>query len=486
MFSHCLRCSWASGSLVLLCVAALLSVFSAANATDRSLEEADARAPTENGLPNILFIMTDQQHAGMMSCAGNPYLKTPAMDSLARDGIRFTNTYAANPVCVPSRIGMATGVMPGRLGVFNNGMKADVPHDVDAHSLGKLIKSAGYNTFYGGKVHMCAELAPRNAGYDEYYKDQRDNLPAACIEFIERKRDNPFFVVASFINPHDICFAYSAYKGTSPKGKQSVEHLYRQAAALPPDELPPLPDNYAIPPEEPHAIESNLSPRAVTPAGTMRAEYDQRQWQIYRWIYCRLTEQVDRHIGQILDAVKRNGLEDKTLIVFTSDHGNMDASHRLASKGLFYEESAGVPMLMKYKGVIPPDTVDEHLVSNGLDILPTLCDYAGVAVPTTLLGRSLRPIAEDKRVGQWRPYVVSENHAGRMIRSQRYKYCVYTEGSIRESLVDMRNDPGEMKNVATLPEYKDALLEHRRYLDRWIEESGDTQARAFVVEAARE
>ena len=124
------------------------------------------------------------------------------------------------------------------------------------------------------------------------------------------------------------------------------------------------------------------------------------------------------------------------------------------------------------------------LISNGLDILPTLCDYAGVAVPTTLLGRSLRPIAEGKRIDQWRPYVVSENHTGRMIRSQRYKYCVYTEGAIRESLVDMRNDPGEMKNVATLAEYKDALLKHRGYLQQWIEESGDAQARTFAVEAA--
>jgi arylsulfatase A-like enzyme len=293
--------------------------------------------------------MTDQQHAGMMSCAGNPDLKTPAMDSLARDGIRFTNAYAANPVCVPSRISMATGVMPGRLGVFNNGMKANVSTAVDANSLGKLIKSAGYDTFYGGKVHMCAELTPLRAGYDEYYKDQREDLPAACIDFIERKRENPFFVVASFIDPHDICFAYSAKKGTSPRGKQSVAHLYRQAAALPLGELPPLPKNYAIPPAEPQSIASHLSPRAVTPAGTMRQEYDDREWRIYRWIYCRLTEQVDQHIGQILDAVKRNGSEDKTLIVFTSDHGNMDASHRLASKGLFYEESAGVPMLLKWK-----------------------------------------------------------------------------------------------------------------------------------------
>ena len=486
MFSHWLRSSRAYVGVVLLCLAAVLPASALASAPDQSLEEAGTGARTKNRPPNILFIMTDQQHAGMMSCAGNPHLQTPAMDRLARDGIRFTNAYAANPVCVPSRISMATGVMPGRLGVFSNGMKADVPHDVDAHSLGKLIKSAGYDTFYGGKVHMCAELAPLSAGYDEYCKDQRDGLPAACIEFIEGKREKPFFVVASFINPHDICFAYRAYKGRSPKGKQSVEHLYRQAAALPLDELPPLPENYAIPAAEPHAIESNLSPRAVTPAGTMRKEYDQRQWRLYRWIYCRLTEQVDRHIGLILDAVKRNGLEDKTLIVFTSDHGNMDASHRLASKGLFYDESVGVPLLMKYKGAIPPGTVDEHLVSNGLDILPTLCDFAGVAVPTTLLGRSLRPIAEGKRVDEWRPYVVSENHTGRMIRSRRYKYCVYTEGAIRESLVDMWNDPGEMTNLALFPEYNNALFEHWSYLDQWIEKSGDTQARTFAVGAARE
>lgn len=441
-----------------------------------------ADPPAANKPPNILFIMTDQQHAEMMSCSGNRSLNTPAMDSLARDGVRFENAYATNPVCVPSRIGMATGVMPGRLGVFNNGMKADIPDEVDANSLGRLIKSAGYDTFYGGKVHMCKELSPLSAGYDEYFRDQREALPAACIEFIQRKRDRPFFAVASFINPHDICFAYSAYKGASPKGEQSVEHLYRQAAALPLAQLPPLPENYAIPSGEPNAVEDNLNPRAVTPAGTMRRDYDQRQWRIYRWIYCRLTEQVDRQIGQILDAVKRNGLEEETLILFTSDHGNMDASHRLASKGFFYEESVGVPLLMKYKGNIRPGTVDrQHLVSNGLDILPTLCDYACVEVPDTLWGRSLRSFSEGKPVSDWRSFVVSENHTGRMVRSARFKYCVYTEGDIRESLVDMQEDPGEMKNLAALPEYEDPLIEHRRYLNRWMGESGDSAAKAFAV-----
>jgi arylsulfatase A-like enzyme len=436
--------------------------------------------------PNILFIMTDQQHAGMMSCAGNAYLKTPAMDSLARDGIRFERAHVANPVCVPSRISMATGVMPGRLGVFSNGMKAVVPNEVKDLSLGRLIHRAGYDTFYGGKVHMCQELNPPNAGYDVVERDQRASLPDACIEFIQRKRDRPFFAVASFINPHDICFAHAAHIGKAPKSMRHVAELYRQASALPLDQLPPLPANYAIPADEPEAIEGHLSPRAVTPAGTMRKEYDERQWRIYRWIYCRLTEQVDEHMGRILDAVRDAGLAESTLILFTSDHGNMDASHQLASKGLFYEESVRVPLLLKYKGVIPAGQVDEeHLVATGLDILPTLCDYAGADVPETLLGRSLRAIAEGRSVDDWRTYVVSENSWGRMIRSKRFKYCVYDSGALRESLVDLNDDPGEMKNLASLPDSSESLRQHRRYLLQWIEDSHDRGAEAFAFGVSR-
>jgi len=441
-----------------------------------------ADAPAANKPPNIVFIITDQQHADMMSCAGNEYLTTPAMDRLAREGVRFADAYVTNPVCVPSRISMATGVMAGRLGVLNNGMPAKVPSEVSENSLGQLLKNAGYDTFYGGKTHMCPELNPPRAGYDEYFKDQRDALPGACIAFMEKKRDNPFFAVASFINPHDICFAYSAYKGKSPKGKSSVEHLFQQAAAMPPDELPPLPDNFRIPELEPEAIELYSKANAVTPAGTMRKEYDERQWRIYRWIYCRLTEQVDRHVGRILDALEKNQLDQQTLVVFTSDHGDMDACHRLASKGRFYEQSVRVPLLMRYKGhILPGKADDEHLVSSGLDILPTICDYAGVAVPKTLLGRSLRPIAEGKPLDQWRSYVVTENHTGRMVRSKRFKYCVYHEGENRESLVDLANDRGEMMNLISIPQYKDVLITHRQYLRNWIEVSGDRQAESLAV-----
>ena len=433
--------------------------------------------------PNILFIITDQHHANMLSSAGNPYLKTKALDGMAKAGIRFTNAYVTNPVCVPSRISMATGMMPGRFGVFNNGMKAKISKEVGDNSLGKLIKSGGYDTFYGGKVHLAPVLSPLRAGYDEFCKDQRDELPEVCIEFMTRKRDKPFFAVASFINPHDICFAYNARQAKRGKGKPLVNALYKEAEALPEDKLPPLPANHAIPKREPEAIEATMKVTATTPAKLIRKDYNERDWRNYRWIYCRLTERVDAQIGRLLDALKKNGLEENTLVVFTSDHGDMDGSHRLASKNVFYENSAGVPFIMQYKGVIPPNQVDEKsLVSNGLDVVPTLCDYAGVSAPEYLLGRSLRPVAENQKDNSRRPFIVAENNTGRMLRTARFKYCVYKEGGIRESLVDLVKDPGEMNNLAGRKGFEKHLNKHREFMQKWIAESKDAEAKAFAIE----
>ena len=435
----------------------------------------------KNKRPNILLIMTDQQHAGMMSCTGNAWLDTPAMDRLAHEGMRFERAYCTNPVCVPSRTSMATGMMPGRLGASNNkpGMEIEtLPEEVDHHSMGKVMKRAGYDMFYGGKVHMCDPLKPLQAGYDVYDKDEREGLPDACLQFITQKRDRPFFAVASFINPHDICFAHVAHQG---KDTHNVLSLYKEASALPLDQLPPLPENFEIPEGEPADIEAHLSPKAITPAITMRQEYDERLWRIYRWIYCRLTEQVDHHIGIILDGLKTHGLEDNTLIIFVSDHGNMDASHRLSSKGLLYEESVGVPFIMKYKGVIPSQKTDAlHLISTGLDILPTLCDYAEVDVPAHFLGKSVRSLAEGKSVDTWRSYVAAENHWSRMIQSQTFKYCVYASDAYQASLVDTQNDPGEMRNLIHDPKFEDVLVEHREFLAEWIHLSKDEDGMQYV------
>ena len=250
---------------------------------------------------------------------------------------------------------------------------------------------------------------------------------------------------------------------------------------LPLEDLPPLPNNYAIQQNEPAAIEAHLSPRAVTPAITMRQEYDERAWRINRWIYHRLTEKVDSHIAAILDGLNKAGLAENTVVIFTSDHGNMDASHRLASKSLFYEESVGVPLILTYKGHISAGRTDRtHLVSTGLDILPTLCDYAGVKRPDHLLGKSLRPLAEGRRVDHWRSYVASENGYTRMIRSQRYKYCAFDETNSKESLVDMQYDPGEMRNLVDDPNFQQVLAAHRRLLADWSRISNDKDGSKYI------
>jgi len=429
--------------------------------------------------------MTDQQAAGLMSCAGTDWLHTPHLDRLAAEGTRFDHAVCANPVCVPSRMSMATGIMPGRMGAFDNGtgMKAELEDPVAGNSLGLLMKRAGYETFYGGKVHMCPQLAPGRAGYDVVHENSRATLADACIAFIKRNREEPFFAVASFINPHDICYVHNAKMDRQPQ-LAWVTELYRQAVELPDEALPELPDNFAIPDDEPAGMTQRRNTTAVTPSGTMSETYSERDWRLYRWVYARLMEQLDRRIGRILHALKTEGLEDNTAVIFTSDHGNMHGNHRLASKMVFYEESVRVPLIIRHKGRIRAGRVDTaHLVNTGLDILPTCCDYAGVAAPAGLFGISQRAAAEGRTDAPSHSRVFSENPDGRMMRDTRWKYTVYGGDGPREVLTDLETDSGEMENLAASPGHAEKLAECRQAMRAWFEATGDAVGlKHFVME----
>ena len=131
--------------------------------------------------PNVLFIMTDQQHAGMLSCAGNAHLKTPNLDRLAAAGVRFERAYATNPVCVPSRFSLQTGRMPSAIGMRSNEGRRPVPPELCAQSLAPLLKKAGYDCAYGGKDHMPVGLSrvAMSQGYEQLTLDSRDGLAEA-------------------------------------------------------------------------------------------------------------------------------------------------------------------------------------------------------------------------------------------------------------------------------------------------------------------
>ncbi len=191
---------------------------------------------------------------------------------------------------------------------------------------------------------------------------------------------------------------------------------------------------------------------------------------------------MDAHIGLLLDALAESSYADNTLIIFTSDHGDHDSSHRLEHKSILYEEAARVPFVISMKGVIPKGRIDDtHLISNGLDLLPTLCDYAGASVPKGLPGRSVRQIAEKGKASDWRKSLVVESQNGRMIRTDRFKYCVYDCGKNREMLIDLVNDPGEMKNLADNSDYSSQLIRHRRLLSEWMTETRDPMAMSYTI-----
>lgn len=475
------------------------AVLSAALALVCSLVATDrlaAQAPRSK--PNLLVIITDQQHAGMMSCAGNKYLKTPAMDSLAATGARFERAYAANPVCAPSRVSMMTGRMPSFFGMRSNAEgRNQAPPEALKQAMGWIFRNAGYETAYGGKTHWLRGMTPQSIGFANITHDQREGLTEACVQFLEAKREKPFLLVASFINPHDICYMaiddYTRAKGKPVMYARSRIERKRMAAALKlPQDVsrrqfferlcPPLPDNFKIPALEPECITEQYV-RARTFRHYARTEWSEEKWRLHRRAYCRLTEMVDAHVNKVLDALRRSGLEEKTVVVFTSDHGDLDAAHRLEHKSILYEEAARVPLIVSYKGVTEPGLVDtEHLVSVGLDLIPTLCDYAGIDPPAEFRGGSVRPLAEGRKAPSWRDEVVVESKAGRMLRTGRFKYVVYQTGKHREQLIDLANDPGEMVNLAEDPKYRDVLDEHRRRLRRWVQETGDKIAEPYVLE----
>ena len=411
--------------------------------------------------PNVLIITTDQQQVDAVSAVGNKWVKTPNMDSLATNGVYFTNSYSPYPLCSPSRAALHAGRMPHEIGVDHNGMTIDPEIPIS----GQIFRQAGYDTGYAGKWH-CPATYPTDGipGYEVLNTTTRKGNLAqvvdeatvnAAVKFIERKREKPFLAVVSFINPHDICLPAGE---TSPILDQ-VWNRYEPPAGA---EIPPLPANFA---------DTRDTPEGFT-RKARHEEWDENHWRKYIYSYYRMVEDVDRQVGQVLQALRRAGQEDNTIIVFTSDHGEGLASHRWTGKMMYYEEEAAVPLIVSFKGVTPAGRIDrEHLVS-ALDVLPTICDYAGVKSQAVMRGQSLRPIIEKpQKSGQ--EYIVSEMASGSersfMVRTRRYKYMVFPgkAGKKLEMLFDMQADPGEMKNLAGQSAYASEIERHRKLLAQW-------------------
>jgi len=407
--------------------------------------------------PNILLIITDQQHIDTIAAGGCPHVRTPALDSLKEQGLSFTQSYSSNPLCSPARSSIFTGRTSSEAAVHANnlGIRPDIPN------LGQwLSQEADYEALYAGKWHL-----PRTFTYDipgfkvlntgigglGYLCDTMTSR--ACESYLRnRSRPKPFFMVASFLQPHDIC-EWLRLNTTDP-GQLRYKELAPQ--------LPELPDNFQYDKNEPEAVK-----RTRQAGDPFKTGWSKQQWRYYRWSYYRHVEFVDAEIGRILQALQDCGYAADTLIVFTADHGEGMAHHQMVRKNILYDESVKVPLIFSWSGHVRENQAETFHVASGLDIMPTLCDFAGIKPPGNMRGRSLRPILEGP-VLSWGNTIVSEVAAntGRMVRTPRYKYIAYKNNSV-EQLFDMNDDPGETKNLATGSQYASTLAHHREILRDW-------------------
>jgi arylsulfatase A-like enzyme len=428
--------------------------------------------------PHIVYVFTDQQSASAMSAAGGQHLHTPAMDAIAARGVRFGCAYTSFPLCVPARTSMFTGRMPHEAGVLDNYPRGNT--GVPFPMLGRLMADAGYACHYVGKWHITpvAEGDTRSHGFERVvfgggYGGLDSAKTDAALAFIRRQHDEPFFLVVSYNNPHDCC-------------ELSRGDALRMGALPPPPgagELPPLPANFAVPEGEPDCIRE-LQRRY--PRYLVAADWDERRAREYLWGYYRLTEMVDAEVGRLLEGLEDAGLADDTIVVFSSDHGDGGAAHHWNQKWVLYDESVRVPLIFAGAGIGAQGRTERTPVSATLDLMPTILDLAGVAVPDGCRGRSLRPVLDGDESARPREFVAAETALGnldggaaeemvrgRMIRTERFKYSAFEAGSPREQLVDVQTDPGEMVNLAANPTHREVLARHRELLREWCARTGD-------------
>jgi arylsulfatase A-like enzyme len=413
---------------------------------------------------NIVYIFTDQQTAEAMSCVGNSDLNTPNMDRLAKEGVRFENAYCNAPLSVPSRATMFTGVMPNESGAKGN--QEQLKEIYRNRTLGNLLLETGYECAYGGKWHLHDNDVSSPYGFRKIHNFGDIALADSCVSFLKKKHSKPFFLVASFDNPHNIC-----------EYARNQELPWTKVVDPELDKCPNLPSNFHPSPYESEMIRiAQRNPNNFNLYPTINYTID--DWRRYRNAYYRLVEHVDNEIGKILDAILSSELEKNTIVFFSSDHGDGNGSHQWNQKSALFEEIVHIPLIVRLPGKKNQGVVAQQIVNNGTDLFATICDFSLTKLPDYATGKSIRSIVEGKTKTEIHDYVICESQfdndpliLGWMIRTSKYKYVVYVQGKNREQLFDINNDRGEQVNLAVEGKYKDVLNQHRQLLYDWVKKN---------------
>lgn len=416
--------------------------------------------------PNIILIMTDQQTADAMSNRGNPNVKTPAMDRLASDGVTFTNAYCSYPLSGPSRASIITGKMPVEINVPDNEIAlpaAEIPQ-----TLGFQLSRAGYECLYAGKWHIPdIEIPDADFGFRKISGMNDITLVDKIKNEFTIKRDKPLFLVVSFLNPHEIC----EYARSQPLISGQIEISENT-------KLPVLPNNFNAEKQMPEVL---LLHKQMSPKLYPTNQYSKTDWKNYLYTYYRLVERVDNNIGSLIDELKKNNLYDNSLIVFTSDHGDGVAAHRWNQKRALFEETIHVPFIVK-----PPlsdrmpgtKDISETLVNIGIDIYPTICNYAQAQIPSDRNGLSIKSIMDGVSESLHSSVFIETlldgvNVRGWCVIEDGYKYVCFNMFKNKEQLFNLKKDPGEKRNLIGEPGFDTLRNKLRATMLKYAKQTND-------------
>ena len=467
---------------------------------------AASKAP--GPMPNVLILMSDQHKRTCMGVAGDAVAVTPNLDRLARESVRFTNAYCTNPVCAPSRASILTGLYTHHLESRGNAKPFSPKHKTIAHYFG----SAGYMTALVGKMHMvdaqthgfayklefndwlqylgpkvhlyADELGGPNSGaglpeIESLWREEGDpwkghrtpdgrlgSVAVGCpslmdeqdhfdnfvaresIHFLEdyARANEPFLLVASFLKPHDPfmpakrfaeMFQPEQMKLPATWGKADLAHL-------------------------PRPVRRSIEQCRWTPELLQAPEARKRMAYYYGSL-----AQMDDCAGQVLGALTRLGLDRNTIVVYTSDHGEMLGDLGLWNKFQFYEGSCGVPFLVRMPGAAP--SICPQPVSL-ISLTSTLADLCRVPVTGPNDGKSFANLVrQPDSPAQYGPvfaeYDLGLNTAKYMVRDGDYKYTFWVHDI--DELYNLHTDPEEMHNLASLPEYQETVAKLKQELFAW-------------------
>ena len=444
---------------------------------------SSAAIAAETARPNILIIFPDQMRASAMACDGNRDVKTPNIDRLAAEGVRFHRTYANVPVCCPARATLLTGTYPHVNGMLGN----DLRLREEQVTLAEILCDAGYRTGFVGKWHLdggprdpgFVPPGPRRQGFEfwaayechhrhfhpTYFRDTPEPITvrkfepeASCdfaVEFLRTQpKGQPFFLTVQMGPPHD------------PYG--APEEYARQYV---PERIGP-PDNWQPGSEASRPLPRNrpLGAAPFVPAGGLEeiAAY-----------YAAVTA-IDDQVGRLLKTLAELGIDENTIVLFTSDHGDMLGSHGLRRKRKPYDESARIPGIVRWPARIPKGHVVETLFSH-VDMAPTLLGLAGIGVPKNMQGADLSRVAQGETTDGPEAVLLQifvPFHPDQV--AQPWRGIVTAEFTYARSedepwlLFDRRHDPSELHNLIGDAEHADLQRELDDKLATLMKKNGDS------------